>query len=64
MSHDRESNQRPPLPGAGVMEDYTAAFLCVAGFLCFLALFALWVNFGLPFTLVLAALTDRVFLHR
>ena len=61
MKYDRESNQRPPLPGAGYLEDYTGPFLVVAGMLCFVALFAIWAVFGLPFTIVVAILTDRVF---
>ena len=61
MKYDRDSDQRPPLPGAGYLEDYTGAFLVVAGMLCFVALFAIWAVFGLPFTIVVAILTDRVF---
>lgn len=64
MNYDRDSDQRPPLPGAGYLEDYTAPFLVVAGMLCFVALFAVWAVFGMPFTVVLALLTDRLFLHR
>ena len=62
--HDRERHDRPPLPGAGYMEDYTTPFLVVAGMLCFVGLFAVWAAFGLPFTVTLALLTDRLFLNR
>lgn len=61
MNYDRDSDQRPPLPGAGYLEDYTGPFLVVAAVLCFVALFAIWAAFGLPFTVVVAVLTDRVF---
>ena len=63
MRYDRDSDDRPPLPGAGYLEDYTLPFLCVAGVLCFVALFAVWAVFGLPFTIVLALLTERFFLR-
>ena len=64
MHYDRDSDDRPPLPGAGYLEDYTTPFLIVAGMLCFVALFALWAVFGLPFTVVLAFFADRLFLNR
>ena len=63
MRYDRDSNQRPPLPGAGYLENYTGAFLVVAGMLCFVALFTLWAVFGLPFTVVTALLTERMLLR-
>ncbi len=59
MRHNRESDERPPLPGAGYVEDYTVPFLCVAGVLCFLALFAIWAMWGLPAALIAAVLADR-----
>ncbi len=64
MRHSRESHSRPPLPGEGYMEDYTTPFLVVAGVLCYVVLFTLWVLFGLPFTATLAFLTDRFLLAR
>ncbi|MDJ0826444.1 MAG: hypothetical protein QNJ16_13150 [Rhodobacter sp.] len=60
MNHRREHYERPPLPGAGYLEDYTTAFLVSAGALCFVGLFAVWAVFGLPFTIVLAVLADRL----
>lgn len=62
--YDRDSQSRPPLPGAGYMEDYTNAFLVSAGALCFLILCVLWVMFGLPFVAVAAYGIDRLFLRR
>lgn len=64
MNHNRNSDQRPPLPGAGYLENYTTPFLVVAGVLCFVALFAVWAVFGMPFTVVLALLADRFLLRR
>ena len=56
MHHNRQSHERPPLPGAGTMEDYTAAFLWSADVLIFLALFAVWAVWGLPGVLLLSVL--------
>lgn len=64
MRYDRDSDERPPLPGAGYMEDYTLPFLVVAGVLCYIVLFALWAVFGFPFTATVALLTDRLLLAR
>jgi len=58
--YDRDSDERPPLPGAGYMEDYTGAFLISAGVLVFIALFAIWAAFGLPVTLILAVISERL----
>ncbi len=58
MSYRREHNERAPLPGAGHVEDYTTPFLWAAGMLLFVALFALWANFGLAFVLIVAAAAD------
>jgi hypothetical protein len=58
MQHGREFEDRPPLPGAGRMENYTGPFLVVAGVLCFVMLFALWAAWGLPAVLALAALVN------
>ena len=63
MHYDKDSNARPPLPGAGHMEDYTNAFLITAGFLCFFVLCTLWVIFGMPFVVTLAFITERLFLR-
>ncbi|MDJ0630945.1 MAG: hypothetical protein QNJ44_21990 [Rhodobacter sp.] len=60
MSYRREHYERPPLPGAGYLEDYTDAFLVVAGVLCFVGLFALWAVFGLPFVVIVSVLADRL----
>lgn len=63
MKYDRDSDDRPPLPGAGYLEDYTGPFLVTFGVLIFVVLFALWALFGLPLTVVLALLSERVFLR-
>ena len=57
---DRDSGDRPPLPNAGYVEDFTVPFLVAAGVLCFVVLFALWSVAGLPAMLILAFLADRV----
>jgi len=59
MRNSRESYERPPLPGAGYLEDYTTAFLVAAGALCFVVLFAIWAFWGLPVARVLAYLAHR-----
>ena len=64
MQHRREQSERPPLPGAGYMEDYTGAFLVAAGVLLFVALFAIWAAWGLGATVILALLADRLLLRR
>jgi len=64
MQYDKDSDSRPPLPGAGQLEDYTTAFLVVFGLLIFIALFSVWARFGLPFTVVLALMADRFLLRR
>ena len=64
MNYRRESEERPPLPGAGYLEDYTVPFLVVAGVLCFLALFAIWAAWGLPGAIILAVLADRAIPRR
>ena len=64
MRHDRQSYERPPLPGAGYMEDYTMPFLVTAGVLCFLGLFAIWALFGLPGALIAAFLANRAIAAR
>ncbi|MDF0599935.1 hypothetical protein P1J78_04250 [Psychromarinibacter sp. C21-152] len=58
MTQRRDSDGRPPLPGAGLMEDYTMPFLVVAGVLCFLVLLVLWAWLGLPAVIILAAVAD------
>jgi len=63
MPQDRNSASRPPLPNAGVVEDFTAPFLVTAGVLCFVGLFAVWAWFGLPFAIVLAWMADRLVLR-
>ncbi len=59
MQHRREFEDRPPLPGAGRMEDYTVPFLIAAGVLCFVILFAIWAAWGLPVALLLAFLANK-----
>ncbi len=61
--HDRDAENRPPLPGAGYMENYTTAFLVSFGVLTFVALVTVWAVFGLPFTVVLALLIERFLLR-
>ena len=61
MQHRREFEDRPPLPGAGAMEDYTGPFLVTAGVLCFLMLVAIWAIWGLPAVLVLAVFSEQGF---
>lgn len=63
MQYDRESSERPPLPMAGYMENYTNAFLVTAGALTFMSLVAIWAIFGLPFAVTLAFLIERFFLR-
>lgn len=41
------------------MEDYTTAFLVVAGVLCFLALFIIWATWGYPIALLTAFFANR-----
>lgn len=60
MDRRHENEDRPPLPGAGYLEDYTAPFLVVAGVLCFIALFTIWTLFGLPVAVLVALLADRL----
>ena len=60
MPPPRPYEDRPQLPGAGRVEDYTTPFLIVAGMLCYVALFTLWAMCGLPVALVSAVLVDRV----
>lgn len=64
MHYDRDSDERPPLPGAGYMENYTNAFLISFGVIVFIALFVVWAVFGMPFTIVLALMTERFVLRR
>ncbi len=59
MRHPRESFERPPLPGAGYLENYTTAFLVSAGALLFVILFAIWALWGLPVALVAAFFANR-----
>ncbi len=58
MSYRRHADTRPPLPCEGRAEDYTAAFLVVAGLLCFLVLMMLWARWGMPATMICAALAE------
>ena len=64
MHYDRDSGDRPPLPNAGYVEDFTVPFLVVAGVLLFVALFAIWAVSGLATALIVAFLTDRIILRR
>ncbi len=63
MGFRRDSEDRPPLPGAGYMEDYTVPFLVMAGVLCFILLFVIWAAFGFAAAVGLAYLTDRFLLR-
>lgn len=60
MHRKREIEERPPLPGAGYMEDYTVPFLWMAGLLTFIALFALWAAWGLPVALACAWVANHL----
>ena len=64
MNYDKDSNQRPPLPGAGYAEDYTNAFLVSFGMLVFVLLFALVGLIGFAATVISSFLFDRIFLRR
>lgn len=64
MMQNREQDTRPPLPGAGQMEDYTNAFLVSFGVLVFMVLCAIWAWIGLPLTLVAVYLVNRFVLSR
>ena len=63
MHYDKDSDSRPPLPGAGQLDDYTDAFLVVAGVLVFITLFVIWASAGMPVAVMLAYLADRVLLR-
>ena len=56
----KTEDTRPPLPGAGYVENYTTPFLVVSAVLCYIALLALWIAFGLPAALIAALVADRV----
>ncbi len=65
MRQNRQNYERTMPPGAGAaVEDYTTPFLWSAGMLCFVVLFAIFSVFGMLLTLVLAYMTDRLFLRR
>ena len=64
MGYRPNTEDRPPLPGAGYMEDYTMPFLVMAGVLCLMLLFAIWAAWGFPVAIGLAWLTDRMLLRR
>ena len=63
MPYDRESRDRPPLPGEGQMQNFTDAFCVTAGVLLFVCLVAIWANYGLLVILVATYFIDR-FLKR
>ena len=54
-----QRNPRPPLPGHGLVENYTMPFLVVSGVLFYITLVTLWANFGLAIAVIVAALSDR-----
>lgn len=60
MPYDRESRDRPPLPGEGQMQDFTDAFFVTAGVLLFVCLVAIWANYGLPIILVTTYFAHKV----
>jgi len=64
MQRNDRRSERPPLPGAGYLEDYTGAFLVSAGVLCFVLLFAIWAAWGFGVALILAFLVERFLLRR
>lgn len=64
MHRGRDHDERPPLPGAGTMEDYTVPFLWAAGALTFVLLFALWAVWGLAAPLLAGFAADRLMPRR
>lgn len=60
MGYRRHNEDRPTLPGAGHMEDYTLPFLVWGGVVCFILLFAIWAAWGMPFVLAFAWLAERL----
>jgi len=60
MSTRRHNEDRPPLPGAGYVEDYTLPFLVAAGVLCFILLFAIWAAWGIVPVLAFSILAERL----
>lgn len=59
------ADKRPNLPGHGQpVEDYTVPFLIVAGVLCWIGLFVVWVIWGLLGALVTAFAADKVITHK
>ena len=63
MRYDRDSNQRRTLPGAGVVEDYTNAFLVSFGMVIFVGLFALVALIGFAGTVASALVVERLFMR-
>ena len=59
MPPPRPFEDRPPLPGAGHVEDYTTPFLVVTGLLCYIGLVVLWALFGLPLVVIGTLLATR-----
>ena len=55
----RHEDTRPPLPGAGYMEDYTTPFLVVFAVLIYVLLLAILSIYGLPMALIAAVVADR-----
>ncbi len=64
MGHRRYSEDRPPLPGDGYLEDYTIPFLVMAGILTFILLFVIWAAWGFAAAVGLSVLADRFLLAR
>jgi len=57
--HKSQEDTRPPLPGAGHVENYTVPFLVVFAFLVYFTLLAIWAVYGLPSALIAAVVADR-----
>lgn len=55
-----KEDTRPPLPGAGTMENYTTPFLVVFGVILFVILLGVKATYGLPAALLLAIVSDRI----
>ncbi|WP_172295964.1 hypothetical protein [Pseudoruegeria sp. HB172150] len=58
MPANRHSDTRPPLPGNGILPDYSLPFFVTSGVLCFFALVALWAAYGMPLVLIAATAAD------
>jgi len=56
----RNDNTRPPLPGAGYVEDFTTPFLVVTGVLTFFILCTIWAVAGWPMAVLTAFAVDRL----